>query len=254
MIDTHAHLSHRQFDRDREDVLARAFGAGMELIVEVGFDVVSSRAAVSLCRDRSSIVGSVGIHPHDSDKATPDGLKEIESLSQDASVVAIGETGLDFFRNFSPRDTQEKLFGQHIKMSQKANKPLIMHSRASAQRVLEILLEETRDGSILGVLHCFSGDESSLGKGLELGLYFGVGSSLTYSGEKSHELVRRIPIDKVLVETDSPYLSPAPFRGKRNEPVYLRFVVEKLSEILNMPVPEIERKTSANAKTLFLGG
>ena len=254
MIDTHAHLSHRQFDRDREDVLARAFGAGMELIVEVGFDVVSSRAAVSLSRDRSSIIASVGVHPHDSEKVTPEGLKEIESLSQDPAVSAIGETGLDFFRNFSSRDTQERLFRQHIKISQKTNKPLIMHSRASAERVLEILIEETRDVSVRGVLHCFSGDESSLAKGLELGLYFGVGGSLTYSGEKTHELVRRIPLDKTVVETDSPYLSPAPFRGKRNEPAHLSFVVRKLSEILDMPVPEIERKTSANAKTLFLGG
>jgi TatD DNase family protein len=252
VIDTHAHLSHRQFDKDREEVLARAFGAGIELIVEVGFDLASSRAAVSLSRSRRSVVASVGIHPHDSEKATPEGLKEIEALSKDASVVAIGETGLDFFRNFSPHDAQERLFRQHIGISQRTKKPLIVHSRASVHRALEILFEEKARGGIRGVMHCFSGDEGSLEKALDLGLYFGVGGSLTYSGEKAHALVRRIPLDRIVVETDSPYLSPVPFRGKRNEPAYVRFVLEKLAEVLKMPVSEIERQTSENAKALFL--
>jgi len=252
MIDTHAHLGYPDFDKDRREVIDRSFAAGCEAIVEVGWDLASSRAAARLAEREDRIFAAVGIHPHEAEGVKLDSLDKLAGLLDHAKVVAIGETGLDFYRNYSPPALQREVFKRQIALARERSVPLIIHDRDAHADVLKILRWE-KASEVGGVMHCFSGDAETARQAVELDFHLGLGGSLTYGRKEEiwRDILNVVPRERLLVETDCPWLSPVPFRGKRNEPARVRVVVEKLAELLGEEADEVERKTTENARKLF---
>ncbi len=251
MIDTHAHLNDPKFADDLSDVLARAKNAGVERIIVCGYDLPSSHAAVEMAERYECIYASVGIHPHDASNFNNDTLAELKELSRHRRVIAIGETGLDFHYNFSPRKAQFEAFRAQVILAGEQSLPLIVHSRESNIETFKELCETT--ANIYGcVFHCFSGDEEFARKVLSMGFYIGVGGPITYkNSEKLRRVVEICPPDRLLVETDCPYLAPVPYRGKRNEPAYVRYVLEEAARLKGITFGELEKITTTNAHSLF---
>ncbi len=251
MIDTHAHLDFPQFDKDRKDVIKRAKDEGVIRIINIGVDPKSSRKSVELAEEYDQVYATVGFHPHDASKLSLDSLKELKKLAEHPKVVGIGEMGLDFYRNLSPKDVQIQAFKEQIKLALEINKPIVVHIRNAWDEGLSIL-EKTNAKKVGGVLHCFSGNLAQAKKGLDLGFYLSFNGTLTYNKSKSAELVKKIPLDFILTETDCPYLTPLPHRGERNEPAYVKLVGEKLSRLFSpLTYRDIERITTLNAQNLF---
>ncbi len=251
LVDSHAHLDSSQFSADLDQVLVRADEAGVKQILTIGCDLQSSAKSVELASRYAGIHAAVGIHPHEATEATPEGLALIEGLLKAPKVVAVGEIGLDFYRDRSPRDLQRDAFRQQIRLAIRANKPLIVHDRDAHDEVLQILREEDAR-QVGGVLHCFSGDPDMARACLELGFYLSFTGNITYPrNEALREVVAGVPIDRLLVETDCPYLSPQPHRGKRNEPAYVKLTAEKIAEIKGLTMTDVARVTSRNAYDLF---
>ncbi len=248
MIDSHAHLTMRKYRKDLDAVLARAWEAGVRAVVNVGFDVDSSAEGAHLAEREPDVFAAVGVHPHDADTVDDYVLSYLEELSAGSKVVAIGEIGLDFYRNLSPRRIQEEVFVNLLSLAKKVELPVIIHDRDAHRRVMEILRAE---GASRGVMHCFSGDMGLAKQALDLGFYISFAGPITYDGRKAGEIIRNMPPDKILIETDCPYLTPVPYRGKRNEPAYVRFVLERVAGILGKPVEEAEALTDENARRLF---
>ena len=251
MIDSHAHLSFKQFKRDLPDVLVRGREAGVRAVVNIGCDLASSEAGVRLAREHGDIFAAVGVHPHDAQTLDAAALSRLETMADDPRVVAIGEMGLDYYRDLSPRHLQEQAFRDQIALARQKGLPVVVHDRDAHARVIEILKAEHVAN---GVLHCFSGDVNLARQAVALGLYLSFAGPITYDGVKVREIVSKIPVDRILVETDCPYLAPVPFRGKRNEPAHVRFVVERLAGMLGLPVEDVDRITEANARRLFALG
>lgn len=248
MIDSHAHLTMRKYRKDLDAVLARAWEAGVRAVVNVGFDVDSSAEGAHLAEREPDVFAAVGVHPHDADTVDDYVLSYLEELSAGSKVVAIGEIGLDFYRNLSPRRIQEEVFVNLLSLAKKVELPVIIHDRDAHRRVMEILRAE---GASRGVMHCFSGDMGLAKQALDLGFYISFAGPITYDGRKAGEIIKNMPPDKILIETDCPYLTPVPYRGKRNEPAYVRFVLERVAGILGKPVEEAEALTDENARRLF---
>lgn len=251
MIDTHAHLNDPKFADDLDDVLARAKKAGVERIVVCGYDLPSSRTAVEMAERYESVYASVGVHPHDASHFDDHTLTELKELSRCSKVIAIGETGLDFHYNFSPREAQNEAFKAHVALAGELGLPIIVHSRESNFEALQVLRETT--ANIWGcVFHCFSGDEHFAREVLGMGFYIGIGGPITYkASEKLRNFVEMCPCDRLLLETDCPYLAPVPHRGKRNEPAYVRYVLEEVARVKGITFEELEEITTANARELF---
>jgi TatD DNase family protein len=251
MIDTHVHLDFPQFDKDRSEVIKRAKSEGIIRIINIGVDLESSRQSVELADEYDEVYATVGFHPHDASKLSLNSLKELRRLAEHAKVLAIGEIGLDFYRNLSPKDVQIQAFKDQIKLALDMNKPIVVHIRNAWDEGLSIL-EKADAKRVGGVLHCFSGDFAQAKKGLDLGFYLSFNGTLTYHKSKSAELVKRLPLDFILTETDCPYLTPSPHRGKRNEPSYVKLVGEKLADLFSpLTYQDIERITTTNAGMLF---
>jgi TatD DNase family protein len=251
MIDTHAHLDFPQFDKDREEVIKKSKKEGITRIINIGVDLNSSRKSVELADKYDEIYATVGFHPHDASKLNLNSLKELKRLAQHPKVVGIGEIGLDYFRNLSPRDVQIQAFKDQIKLALDVNKPIVVHIRNAWDEGLSIL-KKTNAKKVGGVLHCFSGNLAQAQEGLDLGFYLSFNGTLTYHKSKSAELVKKLPLDFILTETDCPYLTPAPHRGKRNEPAYVKLVGEKLSQLFSpLTFQDIKRITTVNAQRLF---
>jgi TatD DNase family protein len=248
MIDSHAHLSAKAYRKDLEAVLARAKAAGVGSILTVGYDMASSEVGVRLAEKHPDVYAAVGIHPHDATTLNLDALGRLEELAAAPKVVAIGEIGLDFYRDLSPRRIQEDAFRLQIGLAKDLELPIIVHDRDAHQRTMQVLKEE---GVSRGVLHCFSGDVNLARQGIEIGLYISFAGPITFNGKKAAEILEHVPEDRILVETDCPYLTPVPYRGKRNEPAYVRFVLERVAAILGRPVEEVDRLTEQNTRTLF---
>jgi len=256
MIDSHAHLTSRQYRSDLGAVLARARDAGVRAVIDVGIDLASSEAAVRLAgahggQDRQAgveIFATVGVHPHDASKVGAEVLERLETLAEDPRVVAIGEIGLDYYRDLSPRHVQEKAFRDQIALARKRGLPVVVHDRDAHAKVMQILKDEqvTR-----GVLHCFSGDLGIAKQALDLGLYLSFTGAITYGGSKAADIIAKVPPDRLLVETDCPYLAPVPLRGKRNEPAYVKYVVEKMAAALGRTSEEVDSATEANTRRCF---
>jgi len=250
LVDSHAHLEMDEFDGDREAVIRRAQESGVDCIVTVGLNLEDSRKAVALAERYSSIYASVGVHPHDVksiDETTYDLLRE---LSKSDKVIAYGEIGLDFFRNLSPRDLQIRRFGEQLELAAELDLPVIIHDRDAHRETVEML--KGRGEGRGGVIHCFSGDYDMAAKCLDMGFYISIPGTVTYKkSDTLRDIVRKLPIDRLLVETDSPFLSPEPNRGKRNEPAYVAHTARRIAQIKGIPFEEVERITSRNARDVF---
>jgi len=253
LVDSHAHIDAPVYDKDRDQVVARAEAAGVSVIINAGFNLESSRASIKLAQNYAGVFVAVGVHPHNAAKVKNGDLNQLAKLSREPRVVAIGEIGLDFYRNLSPRETQITVFKQQLELAQSLGLPVIIHSRNAGQEVFAILSEWALNcqNKPVGVLHCFSGDLELAGKYIELGFLISIAGPITYSSSNSAQIAQSIPLDMLLVETDCPYLTPVPHRGKRNEPAYLPLVVERIGQIRRVPPVEVAEKTAQNAIRLF---
>ena len=258
LIDTHAHLDFSKFDADRPKVIERARAAGVATIVNVGTDLISSRRAVDLAEEYEAVYAAVGVHPHGAKKLDGATLGELRELAQKPKVVAVGEIGLDYFRNLSPRDAQRRAFQAQLAWAAKLGKPVIIHDRDAHGEILEALtswaagLGDSILTGRLGVLHTFSGDLEMARRAIDLGFYISISGPVTYRNARQlPDIVRELPLDRILVETDCPFLAPEPYRGKRNEPAHTRLVAERIAELKGIPFDDLARATTANARRLF---
>ncbi len=250
LVDTHAHLNFPQFLGDEEATIRRAREAGVGSIVNVGTNLDVSRRALDLARNHEGVYGTVGFHPHDVELADPDGLNTLKRLVLNKEIVAVGETGLDFFRNYAPRSLQERVFRFHIHLARQTGLPLVIHSRGAEDRVMDILEEE--DGIAAGgALHCFGGGPAQAKRAVDLGFHLGFGGTVTYKRSTSLSVAMGIPPDRVLLETDCPYLAPVPHRGRRNEPAYVRQIAAFLAARANEPLERFAARTTENARRVF---
>ncbi len=235
LFDSHCHLDDKGFDKDMDAVFQRASEADVSAMMIAGIDPARSEKAVRLAESRPGVYASVGIHPHDARRCTDDNLELLNELTASSKVKAWGEIGLDFNRMYSPRDAQETCFIAQLHMARRADLPIIFHERDSAGRFYDILEEHFQGRRARGVVHCFSGDSDALKRCLDLGLYVGITGILTHRkrGALLREQARLIPEERLLIETDAPYLTPAPQknRSRRNEPAFVRSVFLKLAEI-----------------------
>ena len=251
LVDTHAHLHFPEFAGDLEAVLERARAAGVRCMVTIGTDVESSRAAVALAGREPDVWAAVGIHPHAASLADEARLAEIERLAAAPRVVAIGETGLDFFRLLSPRDAQELAFRAQLALARRLRKPVLVHCRDAHEETLAILAE-VPVGEAGGIMHCFSGDAGEARRCLDLGLLISLAGPVTYPKARAlPEVAKVVPADRLVVETDCPFLPPQPYRGKRNEPAYLAVTAARVAELRAEPLEELASRMSENARTLL---
>ena len=249
MIDTHAHLDFPQFDADRDEIIRSDFENGLEAFVNIGTDLESSRKSVQLAERYEHIYAATGLHPHDAKNKPPDYMALLKGMALHQKVVAIGEIGLDYYRDLSPRPVQKKTFEQQLQLAAELNLPVVVHIREALEDSLEILRES---GIRKGVLHSFPGDEDEARSAVELGFFISFAGPITYPKSSRPRVAASLPLSRILVETDSPYLTPQAFRGKRNRPGYVRYVIEKLAELFApYTFDDIERMTSFNARRLF---
>ena len=250
LIDTHSHLQMSDYETDRDNVISSALESDVDCMINASFDLVSSWQSVKLSESYQNLYAAVGIHPHDADMLDDDALHALWDMANHPKVIAIGETGLDYYRDLSPRDVQKASFEKHIKLALELDMPIIIHNRDAHDDVLKIL--EKHQNSLSGVMHCFSGDQAFADKCIQLGLYISFAGNITYSNASQiREVAARTPADKFFIETDCPYLTPQFRRGKRNEPSYLKATAKKIAEIRHTTFPEIARMTTDNAKKLF---
>ncbi len=252
LVDTHAHLDADDFAADRAELVARAVAAGVERIVAVGVTADSSAAAVRLASEFDPVFAAVGIHPNYSAEAQPGDWDRVCAQVGQPRVVAIGETGLDRFRDHSPFALQQDYFDRHIRLSQQTGLPFIVHMRACEADILEMLRAARERGPLIGVMHSFTGDEVLAAECVALGMYVSFAGMATYKkSDALRAVAKTIPADRILVETDSPFLGPEPFRGKRNEPAHVVRTAECIAAIRDQSLAEFAAQTTANAYRLF---
>ncbi|HPD15472.1 MAG TPA: TatD family hydrolase [Planctomycetota bacterium] len=250
LIDSHAHLDAWQTRGEAEAVLARACEAGVAAVVDVGADEATSRLAIELAGRHPRVFATVGGHPHDAAAYTEATWAEWRRLAASPRVVAVGECGLDYFRDLSPRDVQRRVFARHLALAKELALPVVIHCRDAYANCLDIVSAEL-GAPARGVMHCFLGDAATARRALDLGLHLGLGGSLTFPREEAlRQVVAGLPLDRLVVETDSPYLTPRPLRG-RNEPAHVRLVAERLAAVLGRPLDAVAAATTANARALF---
>ena len=250
LIDTHAHLQWPAFDKDREKVIERAFAAGLSTIVSVGYDLNASREAVQIANDHENIYAVVGIHPHNAKTMTASMLSSIRELAQNTKVVAIGEIGLDYYRDLSPRAQQKEAFEQQILLAKELDLPIVVHDREAHNDVLEVIRSFGKD--VNGVLHCFSGDLKMAEEVIDLGYSISIAGPVTFPSARGlQQVVQRVPEGSIVLETDCPFLAPQSKRGERNEPMYVLETATKVAELRGMQLDELVGLTSQNAKRRF---
>lgn len=253
LIDSHAHIQTKEFSADIAQVVRRAVEAGVEKIIVVGGagDLSSNDAAIALAESYPGLYATVGMHPHDAKEVNEEEFQRLESLAQRPKVVAIGESGLDYYYNHSPREMQVEIFRRFIHLAQESGLPLVVHVRDAYREATEIVKHEGR-GKLQGVIHCFTGDYNAASDLLDLGLYLSFTGILTFkNADPLREVVRKLPLDRILLETDSPYLAPVPHRGKRNEPAFVCRVAETMAKVKGLPLDEVAQATTRNAEALF---
>jgi TatD DNase family protein len=249
LVDSHAHLEDEKYDRDREKVIEEC-KKDLTFLINVGSNLLTSKQSIELAHNYDFIYASVGIHPHDAQREF-DKVEEIERLALQEKVVAIGEIGLDYYYNDPPKEFQKEVFTKQIRLAKKLNLPIIIHDRDAHGDILDILKQEwTKD--LRGVFHSYSGSVEMAFQVIEMNFYISLGGPVTFkNAKKPKEVAKAVPIEKLLIETDSPYLTPEPYRGKRNTPVYVKFVAEKIAELRDMSCDEVCRITAENAMKLF---
>ncbi|NRG44503.1 TatD family hydrolase [Bacillus sp. CRN 9] len=250
-FDTHVHLNDLQYSEDLQEVIDRAKAAGISRMVVVGFDRPTITKAMELIEKYDFLYASIGWHPVDAIDMTEEDLLWIEELSQHPKVVAIGEMGLDYHWDKSPKEIQKAVFKKQIQLAKKVKLPIVIHNREATADIVEILKEEGA-GEVGGIMHCFSGSPEIAKECIDMNFYISLGGPVTFKNAKRpKEVAAEIPLEKLLIETDCPYLAPHPYRGKRNEPSYVTLVAEQIAEIKGLTVEEVASKTTDNAKKLF---
>lgn len=249
-IDTHVHLHLTHFDADREKIIEDAHTIGVQRMVEIGYNLISSRAAIQLAEQYDEIYAVVGIQPHYAAEADKTWIAEIQCLAQHPKVVAIGEIGLDYHHDRAPHDQQEHLFREQLALAREINLPVVIHSRDAQADTVRILQDAARNQP--GIMHSFSGDWTYAEACLEVGFYLSFSGPVTFpKATKLHQVAQQAPLDRILTETDSPYLSPHPFRGKRNEPARVQLVTERIAELRALPIADVARTVWHNANAIF---
>jgi TatD DNase family protein len=252
LVDTHAHLDQEEFNDDREAMIARATAAGVETIVAVGVTAVSSAAVVAIAAEHSNVFAAVGIQPNYTAGAEPGDWDRIVELSAAPRVVAVGETGLDRHWDYAPFEVQQDYFDRHLRLSQERNLPFIVHTRESDADVLAMLRAARQRGPLSGVMHSFTGTAETAAECIELGLYISFAGMVTFKkSDALRAVAATIPAERILIETDSPYLSPQPLRGKRNEPAHLIHTVACLADVRGVSTADFASQTRSNARSLF---
>jgi TatD DNase family protein len=251
LIDTHAHLDFEDYDRDRDEVLRRAKMIGVEKIFNIGADLESSRRSVEFAEKYDDIYAVVGIHPHDADTVNKESLREIKKLALNNKVKALGETGLDFYYDNSPREKQKEAFKKQLDLAKELNLPVVIHSRSAGEETLNVI-DQVADFSANLIFHCYAYGPELIEKIIERDYYAAFGGLITFnSAEEIRKALAKMPLNRILLETDSPYLTPSPYRGKRNEPSYLKYIVKKAAEIKKVDPEELAEITSENAERIY---
>lgn len=249
LIDTHCHLDFPDYDQDRDEVMARCLKEQVEYIINVGSDVANSRKAAAMARLYENVYACVGCHPHDADGFTTEMLRELSALCLEPKVKAIGEIGLDYYRNLSGVENQKKVFKSLLELARERSLPVVVHSRQAHDDTMAILADS---GISEVIVHCFSGDENFLAECLARGYYVSFTANITYKkSEALRKVVAACPLERMCLETDAPYLSPEGYRGKRNEPAFVRFVADAVAGIKGIDVREVCRVTTDNARRFF---
>lgn len=248
LIDSHAHLDFRQFDDDRESVIQRAREVGLVAIVNIGTDLASSQATVALAEQHDFVYATVGVHPHSAKTITPAVLDELRALAGHRKVVAVGEIGLDYYRDLSPRPVQRQAFADQLALATELGLPVVIHSREAHDDVIAAL--RGWEGS--GVMHSYSTGPGRLEEVLELGMCVGISGPVTFpKADALRAVAAAVPLERLLVETDCPYLTPEPYRGRRNQPAYVRYVVEAVARARGVPAETVAQATADNVRRLF---
>ena len=251
LIDSHAHIQLDKFDTDRVAVLERAQEAGVHAMMVIGFDLETSRGAIALAEKYDQIYATVGMHPHDATNLDDETIHIFRDLAAHPKVLGLGEMGLDYYRDLSPRPIQKAAFERQLDLAEELDLPIVIHNREAYHDILPIL--QARRGKVRGVMHCFSGDVEIMHQSLALGFYIGIGGPVTYrKSDALQEVAQKVPADALLVETDCPWLAPQFRRGKRNEPAYVRATAEKIAELRGISLEEIGEVTTQNFEELFI--
>ncbi len=251
LIDSHAHLDDRRFNDDRDMLIKNFKNNNIELVINIGADLKTSVASVELADKYDTIYAAVGVHPHSAKEVNTLVMENIRELTKNKKVVAIGEIGLDFHYDNSPRDVQRKWFIEQLKLAKELDLPVIIHTREASQETYDIL-KNNQDGTVRGVMHSFSGSAEMASLYVDMGFYISIGGPVTFKNARVvREVAEAVPLDKLLIETDCPYLTPEPYRGKRNEPVYMKYTAEKIAQVRGISYDEVVKATNRNAKRLF---
>lgn len=251
LFDTHAHYDDSKFDDDRDEVIMKAYHSGVGLIINAASDVETARTSINLAKKYDFIYAAVGVHPHEAESFDEKTAEIIEKLASEEKVVAIGEIGLDYYYDNSPRDLQKACFARQINIARNMNMPVIIHDRDAHEDALNIIKSENAK-EVGGVMHCFSGSVEMAKELLKNNFYISVGGTLTFkNARKAVEVVKYIPLERLLIETDCPYLAPEPFRGKRNDSSYIKYVAQKVAEIKDISYEAVVEQTMKNGCALF---
>jgi TatD DNase family protein len=249
MIDTHCHIDFKDFDHDREEVIVRATEMGVDRMINIGVDIPSSRRAFQLANSYEHIYCSVGVHPHDANTLTDDSLVEMRRMAENEKVVAIGEIGLDYYRDMSPRHIQREAFVRQLDLAAELGLPVVIHVREALEDAMKTVHPYL--GRVTGVFHCFPGNIDEACMVIGMGFHISVNGIITFKKARMADVAREADLSSILIETDAPYLAPVPYRGKRNNPAYVKFVCMKLAELRGMTVAEVDKITTRNAEKLF---
>lgn len=251
LIDSHVHLDDIKFDGDRHILIENFKNNNIELVINIGADLKSSVASVDLANKYPNIYAAIGVHPHSAKEVNTMVMEQLKELALNEKVIAIGEIGLDYYYDNSPRDIQRKWFIEQLKLAKELDLPVIIHTRDAMGETFDIL-KNNQNGNVRGVLHCYSGSPEMALEYIKMGFYISLGGPVTFKNARLvREVAEAVPLDKLLIETDCPYLTPEPYRGKRNEPVYVKYVAEKIAEVKKISYDELVKATNRNTKKLF---
>lgn len=250
MIDSHCHIDFKDFNANRAEIISAAVEAGVHTLINIGADLITSQRSVQLAREHEMIYAAVGVHPHDAKTLDNACLEQIRQLAGDEKVVAIGEIGLDYYRDLSPRNVQKKAFHKQMQLAVELNLPVVIHTREAFEDTF-LIVSEYSDMLPGGVFHCFPGDVDDAYRVIDLGFVLGIGGYVTYKNKPMAHVAAEVPLDKIILETDAPYLAPVPYRGKTNQPAYVRFVCDKVAELRGVSSQEIEKITDRTCQKQF---